>query len=271
MDAEDILFRIWLYRSKDKWRGVIDLMMAINSVFVDASEALLGEDDHKVIRLMPRNRGKDIPQQWYPLIETRLLAPLLTKSITPFLGHVFGAGKLCTVINLKFKFQEKVIKDLKTISPAEYAKRAGRGHRADWPDNYHTKRKVVFLCYSSKDKRFVRKLADELFDNSVDVWVDYNQILAGQEFIKRIEQGIVKCDFVVVILTSNFIQGPWAKRELRMAINREVSEDRITVLPLLKKDCEIPEILKIKTYVDFRGHRFERGLKLLLRSINELP
>ena len=222
LHEEDILFRIWLYRSKGKWGGVIDLMRTRGGLFVDANEALLDEDEHGVIRLRRRNQGKDIPPEWYPLVETHLLAPVTTKSIKPFRGHVFGAGKLCELADLKYRFKELIIKDLEIISPAEYVKRSRMLVRLKegFPDNYEERRKV-FLCYSSRDRRFVKRLDKELSENGIDVWVDYQDILGGQDFIKRMEDGIAECDFIIIILTPNFILGPWANRELRMAIEKD--------------------------------------------------
>ena len=272
LKEEDVLFRTWLYRSEGKWGGVIDIMRSVRGLYLDANEAILEEDDHGVIRLRQRHRGKDIPPQWYPLIETRLLAPIATKSIRPYLGHVFGVGKLCEFADIKFKFKELKIKDLEIISPAEYAKRSRMlvPREEEFPDNYDAKAKI-FLCHSSKDKLFVKRLAEGLTANGIDVWVDYRDILPGQEFLKRIEEGIAGCDFILVILTPNFILGPWANRELQMAIEREVHDGRVTVIPLLKKECDIPKILRIKSYADFRKVRFDKGLISLLLSISRLP
>jgi hypothetical protein len=117
----------------------------------------------------------------------------------------------------------------------------------------------------------VKKLAEALERNEIDVWVDYKDILVGQDFIKRMQKGISESNFIVTILTPNFIKGPWANAELEMAIEKEVSEGRVNILPILRIDCEIPRFLKTKNRVDFRGHRFDSGLKHLLHAISKLP
>ena len=208
-----ILFRIWLYLNQRKWNGVIDIRRQVKGSWIDTNEALIYEDQYQVLRLKPRERGKDIPSKWFSLIETSLLVPISTKAIKPWLGHIFGSGKLCQVADLKFSIKKFIIKDLKVISPVEYAEVSLLVSKEEGIPNSYQEYRKVFLCHSSKDKPFVKKLAEELSENGIRVWVDYEQILPGQDFTKRMEDGISECDFVIVVLTPNFLNGPWAQRE----------------------------------------------------------
>ncbi len=268
--SEDILFRIWLYRSAGRTEGVIDLMRRMRGrYYLDAMEAEINEDRYGVLRLVPRRRGKDIPGEWHPIIETLLLAPVITNAVKPYHEHVFGEGKLHKVLDAKFKFSEFVLRDVKIISPRKYKYRGGGLIGDDWPDNYDV-RPTVFLCHSSKDKLFVRRLAKELLEKGLDVWLDEKRILVGQSFIDRMQDGIKEADFIAVVLTPNFLKGPWANQELQVALSHEVLTGRVKVLPVLRRDCEIPGFLSIKTYVDFRGNKFKKGIEVLVQSIFDL-
>jgi hypothetical protein len=102
----------------------------------------------------------------------------------------------------------------------------------------------VFLCHSSKDKRFVRRLAEELKKNQVNVWLDEEQILVGHDFILKMEEGVAEADYVVVVLTPNFVtHGPWAKEEYRAALAKQIKASQVVLLPVLRKDCEVPTLL----------------------------
>ncbi|PEU28639.1 hypothetical protein CN532_11480 [Bacillus wiedmannii] len=55
----------------------------------------------------------------------------------------------------------------------------------------------VFLSHSSKDKFFVRKLAERLIHSGVEVWIDEAEIKIGDSLIEKISQGIKGADYLV--------------------------------------------------------------------------
>lgn len=125
----------------------------------------------------------------------------------------------------------------------------------------------AFVCHSGRDKPFVRKLTQGLRTHDVDVWLDEEKILVGHDFTAKMEEGLQDADFVIVVLSPNFVtSGPWAQEEFRTALARQVSENRVRILPVLRKDCEIPGMLKTKNFADFRTS-FDFGLARLVRSI----
>ena len=48
----------------------------------------------------------------------------------------------------------------------------------------------IFLSHSSKDKEFVRKLADDLKTYGLSVWFDEWEIKVGDSITNKISQGI---------------------------------------------------------------------------------
>lgn len=125
----------------------------------------------------------------------------------------------------------------------------------------------VFLCHSSRDKPFARELARALREAEVEVWFDEDEILVGHDFVERMQEGLREARFVVVILSPNLSEGgPWAREELRHALEQQVREGDVVLLPVLLEDCEIPPLMRSKTYADFRGG-FEAGFERLVHSI----
>jgi hypothetical protein len=140
LESENILFRIWLYRSNSRMNGVIDLMRRLPNdlIYIDALEAEFTEDKYDMLRLVPRGRGKDIPSKWFPLIEMNLLAPVSTKVIHPYRGHVFGEGSLYKMADIKYGFWELELQDVSIISPLEFRIRSGAMFGDDCPNQYDT-------------------------------------------------------------------------------------------------------------------------------------
>ena len=63
----------------------------------------------------------------------------------------------------------------------------------------------VFLCHSSKDKAFARKLASMLKANGVDVWIDEAEVRIGDSLIHKIGSAIDETDYVAAILSYNSV------------------------------------------------------------------
>jgi hypothetical protein len=71
-----------------------------------------------------------------------------------------------------------------------------------------------------------------------------------------------------VVLSSRSIDAPWVKKELDIAINREISGGEVVVLPLLYEKCTIPAFLEGKLYADFTStEEYETALAKLLRKL----
>jgi hypothetical protein len=126
----------------------------------------------------------------------------------------------------------------------------------------------IFLCHSSKDKSFVRKLADKLREVGVHVWLDEAEIKIGDSLTERIGQAITEMDYFGVVLSRNSIASEWVQRELQVAMQRELKERKVIVLPLLLEPVEIPPFLRDKLYADFTSsNRFTEIFPKLLKAL----
>ena len=126
----------------------------------------------------------------------------------------------------------------------------------------------VFLSHSRADKPFARKLTKDLRHKGHLVWIDEAEIQIGESLIEKIFEGLDRVDYVVAILSTHSVKSEWVKRELDIAFNREITEKRIVVLPLLLEDIEIPGFMRGKLYADFRSSgKYTESLALLLQSI----
>ena len=126
----------------------------------------------------------------------------------------------------------------------------------------------VFISYSHKDKIFARKLASDLCDAGHIVWFDDYEIHVGDSLIDKICDGINRVDFVTVIISSKALNSQFLKKELELALNREINEKRVVVLPILLDDIELPGFLKGKKYADFRKKdTYQENLDKLLERL----
>ena len=121
----------------------------------------------------------------------------------------------------------------------------------------------VFVSYSSKDNAFVLRLADDLKKAGCDVWLDKWKIRVGDDVFDKIKWGIRDSRYVLLVLSPNSISSGWVDKEWKIAYMKEIESRQVAVLPILLKDCEIPDFLKLKNYADFREN-YADALKRLL-------
>jgi len=135
----------------------------------------------------------------------------------------------------------------------------------------------VFLSHSWKDKSFVRTLAKKLKEAGFFVWVDEAEISVGDSLVQKITDGLEESDYVVAIISTNSVKSDWVRKELQLAMYREIAGHRVHVLPVIIDHCDIPYFLRDKLYADFSNRtHFEDSFKLLLHAfpnheINSLP
>jgi len=127
----------------------------------------------------------------------------------------------------------------------------------------------IFLSHTGADKAFVRRLRRDLMARGVPkVWLDEAEIQVGDSLIEKIDEGMAMSRYVAVVLSGKSISAPWVKKELDVAMNREIASGEVVVLPLLYEQCPIPAFLRGKLYADFSDEdKYEDGLEKLLRRL----
>jgi hypothetical protein len=126
----------------------------------------------------------------------------------------------------------------------------------------------IFLSHNYADKPFVRRLAADLDNQGIPYWLDEAEIKVGESLIEKIRAGIDKVDFVAVVLSPNSVASPWVQKEVDVAMNQEIMNRRVKVLPLMYRKCELPGFLLGKRYADLsEDDRYVAALEDLIRSV----
>lgn len=99
----------------------------------------------------------------------------------------------------------------------------------------------IFISHSSKDKEsLVRDFVQELRALQLDVWVDEDVILCGDNILDEIKKGIKNSACIALILTPAFFESNWTSLELGLSS----SNDDYSVIPVL---AEVPiEMIALK-------------------------
>lgn len=121
----------------------------------------------------------------------------------------------------------------------------------------------AFISYSSKDSEFVERLVNDLSKSRKKVWWDRWEIKIGDSITKKINEGIDRNDYLILVLSPNSVRSAWVEKELNAGLMRELQSRNVVVLPILIADCNIPPLIADKRYADFRSN-YGQGLAELL-------
>jgi TIR domain len=126
----------------------------------------------------------------------------------------------------------------------------------------------IFLSHSTVDKDFVRKLNLDIEAHGIRTWLDEAEIKVGESLIEKIRSGIDEMEYLAVVLSPASVASEWVRREVDVAMNQEIYNRRVKVLPLLFKRCDLPGFLLGKKYIDFsEGNNYQNAFRELVTSI----
>ncbi|PZX92928.1 toll/interleukin-1 receptor domain-containing protein [Flavobacterium aquariorum] len=100
-----------------------------------------------------------------------------------------------------------------------------------------------FISHASEDKdEIVRDLADGLKENGFEVWYDEFELKIGDSLRKKIDNGLSKSRFGIVIISPSFVKKNWTEYELNGMVAREMNGHKV-ILPIWHKISK-DEVLK---------------------------
>jgi hypothetical protein len=111
----------------------------------------------------------------------------------------------------------------------------------------------VFVSYHSGDSEWVTALVADLKGRRVTVWLDREQIHAGDRFIRNLEDAIAKARCVVFVISPGWLQSGWVREEFHRALTlSHTKADGPRLISILIDDAEPPGFLANRSWVDFR-------------------
>jgi TIR domain len=123
----------------------------------------------------------------------------------------------------------------------------------------------VFIAHSSRDRRFVGRVARILDQHKISYRYSATHIVGAKQWHDEIGHALTHCNWFLVVLTPDAVRSKWVKRELVFALSEDRYSNRI--VPLVCKPCNYSRLswaLRTLEMVDFTDS-FETGCERLLR------
>ncbi|HZH92384.1 MAG TPA: tetratricopeptide repeat protein [Pyrinomonadaceae bacterium] len=135
----------------------------------------------------------------------------------------------------------------------------------------------IFLSHNYVDEVWTTKLAERLEredwqGRKLKVFFSPWDIRPGQSIPKRIEEALPKSRKVGLIMSPEAMASAWVEVERLVTTYIDVTERQERLIPLYRRACEIPALLRPILYIDFRDDdKFEESYKKLLAIIKDEP
>jgi predicted nucleotide-binding protein len=125
----------------------------------------------------------------------------------------------------------------------------------------------VFISYSHADNEVAHAFAQGLEANDLRVWIDDNELLAGDSIIEQISQAVAGVDFFCALVSPASRESNWCRKELSLAVTGMLGREGATVIPLRVGDVEMPESLQDVLYVDLDPNHINAAVERITRDV----
>ncbi len=100
----------------------------------------------------------------------------------------------------------------------------------------------IFVSYAHEDRELAHALAKAMEAEGARVWLDQGELLIGDSLIERISEAIAEFDFVVALVSVASIHSNWCRKEISLAMSKQVQRGGrgVTILPLRVGEVQMP-------------------------------
>jgi predicted nucleotide-binding protein len=107
----------------------------------------------------------------------------------------------------------------------------------------------VFISYAHEDEVIAHALGDGLAQTGHQVWIDRNELLAGDSIIEQISEAVAGIDFFCALVSEASRESRWCKHELSLAMTSDLGREGTIVIPIRVGDVTMPESIADKLYI----------------------
>ena len=120
----------------------------------------------------------------------------------------------------------------------------------------------MFFSYSRADAKFALKLATDLKNAGINLWIDQLDIPAGVRWDAEVEKSLENSNSLLVILSDTSVTSNNVLDEVSHALDNNKQ-----VFPVIIDNCKIPFRLKRLQHIDFTAD-YETAFNGLLQALN---
>ena len=107
----------------------------------------------------------------------------------------------------------------------------------------------AFISYARADSDFVLRMASDLRERGVPVWLDQLDIPPGDPWDEAVENALETASHFLLVMTQASVSSSNVRDELAYAV-----DEGMRIIPILLEDCKVPLRVRRIQWTDFREH-----------------
>jgi TIR domain. len=129
----------------------------------------------------------------------------------------------------------------------------------------------LFISHASEDKDAIaRPLYEALKAHGISVWFDEAELTLGDSLRRKIDDGLARCRYGIVILSPRFLEKEWPQRELDGLVARETVSGQKALLPVWHELTKEMLLRYSPTLADRLAADTSKGLDVLVTQIKRV-
>lgn len=126
--------------------------------------------------------------------------------------------------------------------------------------------KMVFISHAHQDSDFAQRLAADLRDAGLRVWVAPDSIRPGEKWVEAINRGLDESGVLLAIMSPSAVASRWVQAEIAAAIELE-SKGSLRFVPVEFAPASLPVLWQAYQAVSFRRD-YNEGLSTLVSHLS---
>ncbi|MSR56967.1 MAG: toll/interleukin-1 receptor domain-containing protein [Planctomycetaceae bacterium] len=122
----------------------------------------------------------------------------------------------------------------------------------------------VFISYAQSDREAAKGIADALTKGGHNVWLDYEQVVPGENYALQVAKALEKSDAMVSIISPDAMKSRFVRGDIDYALSEPKYAGRLVpvmVKPTNPKD--VPWILEQLNWIDATANARSAGSKVV--------
>lgn len=131
----------------------------------------------------------------------------------------------------------------------------------------------MFISYNKADvefaERLVKRIEQEQFKGRrLKCFYDSWDIEPGENILLKIEEGLSCSRFIGLIMSPEWLKSDWTTLERVIPVYQDPSGIKARIIPILRRNCDIPPSIRILKWLDFRtDSNFESEIRKLVARL----
>jgi len=111
----------------------------------------------------------------------------------------------------------------------------------------------AFISHTGVDKSTADELRIRLEARGRKIWFDKTCIVPGETILIAIANGLKNSTRVLLLMSAKALESGWVKMEYEKVLHSDPGNLMRRLIPILLSDCEIPDFVEERLYIDARN------------------